>query len=396
MNDLWGICGIEKERWDALKEHHSTLSEIYDDYRVRSDELNNVAISLSAFLQRMPGVHSVRWRIKSAEHLIAKICRKKEAGVDKYKEVTVENYRNVIADLLGIRVLHLMKEDFSRLHNEIISTWDLGEEPVAYLRDGDHQDLRELYEKLGVNVENHADGYRSVHYIIMTNFTKTSIKCELQVRTIFEEGWSEIDHLIRYPDFTDEPLVLEFVNIFNRLSGAADEMGTFAMKLAKDIKSFREENAKNEAETAKHLEELSAKIDQLERANATNESLRKELSEIKSLATKVRDNNLEDSVRSRVLFHSPIAEKYQEQVSRRRSSGPTRRSLDNIAAIKLGFSAESFDEVASTSKRSISESVAKRKTYELERRAEIEKLISERKRNLDAKSRSKRNDDQES
>lgn len=380
MEEFRKKCSVEKARWDSLKEHHSIIEDIYRDYKSKFDELNSVAISLSGFLQKIPGVHSVRWRIKSPEHLVSKICRKLEIGTEKYKGISVSNYRDVITDLIGMRVLHLMKEDFSKLHSEIISTWDVGEEPVAYLRDGDQQDLRSLYEKLGLKVENHADGYRSIHYIIITNFTKNSIKCELQVRTIFEEGWSEIDHMIRYPDFTDEPLVLEFVNIFNRLSGAADEMGTFALKLAKDIKTFRDESAQKEAEAAKYFEELTTKIDQLERANNKNESLKAELSEIKILARKAHISNTESVESLYQTFHHSPPTNLEARTIRDRHGRSIRNVTDNTLARKLGFSVESFDEVASTSKRSISDSISKRRQMESSRQPEenAPKLGSER------------------
>jgi putative GTP pyrophosphokinase len=391
MKEFWEKCGLNRERWDKLKTHHPIIEDIYKDYKSRSDELNNVAISLSSFLQKMTGVHSVRWRIKSPEHLVAKICRKKEAGIEKYQTISVENYRDVITDLIGIRVLHLLKEDFSQLHGEIISTWDVAEEPIAYLRVGDQQDLRELYEQLGLEVENHADGYRSIHYIILTNFTKNSIKCELQVRTIFEEGWSEIDHKIRYPEFSNEPLVLEFVNIFNRLSGAADEMGTFALKLSNDIEQFRDESAKKDAEAKRIYERLTAKIEELQKAHDKNQSLQKELSEIKRLVQKVR---IQDSRISKYSSHTTSKEsEINVYTSPHRTSANRRPEHPTEEMIrKLGFSADSFNEVASTSKNSISESVLKRRA--LEKARENHKAIVVERRREAPKSRKTTEDDQ--
>ena len=50
---------------------------------------------------------------------------------------------------------------------------------------------------------------------------------EVQVRTIFEEGWSEIDHNIRYPNHSDDKIISQFLVVFNRLAGSADEMGSY-------------------------------------------------------------------------------------------------------------------------------------------------------------------------
>ncbi len=59
----------------------------------------------------------------------------------------------------------------------------------------------------------------------------------MQVRTIFEEGWSEIDHKVRYPNFSEEQTTKYFLDIFNRLAGSADEMGSFVKALDVELKN---------------------------------------------------------------------------------------------------------------------------------------------------------------
>ncbi|EKH2437192.1 hypothetical protein O4M18_004240 [Escherichia coli] len=89
--------------------------------------------------------------------------------------------------------------------------------------------------KKGCRIKLHDAGYRSVHYVIKTRPIKDEIFTEIQVRTIFEEGWSEIDHRIRYPDISDDHLINHFLMIFNRLAGSADEMGAFIFELKETI-----------------------------------------------------------------------------------------------------------------------------------------------------------------
>lgn len=48
---------------------------------------------------------------------------------------------------------------------------------------------------------------------------------EVQVRTLFEEGWGEIDHHILYPYKKQNPMLTEFSELLNRLTGMGDEMG---------------------------------------------------------------------------------------------------------------------------------------------------------------------------
>ena len=74
---------------------------------------------------------------------------------------------------------------------------------------------------------------------------------ELQVRTIFEEAWSEIDHKIRYPYFMHDKLFSEYLLILNRLAGSADEMGTY-------IKFLQVEQQENEKILAQFEEKINS------------------------------------------------------------------------------------------------------------------------------------------
>ena len=50
-------------------------------------------------------------------------------------------------------------------------------------------------------------------------------------RTLFEEGWSEIDHDIVYPYFKDDIMLNDFSTLLNRLSGMADEMSSYFRRM---------------------------------------------------------------------------------------------------------------------------------------------------------------------
>ncbi|WP_421566341.1 RelA/SpoT domain-containing protein [Ochrobactrum sp. EDr1-4] len=276
-------CDLDLDKWEALGIQKKNLYEIHTDFKRNQDNFIEIAVSLSRLIQKLPGVHSVRWRIKDPNHLIRKIIRKKSSGVEKYENISKENYRDIVTDLIGIRALHLFKGDFPSLHTSIIETWVLDEEPIAYVRKGDTDDLRDIYKKLQLKVEEHTDGYRSIHYIIETNFTKKTVKSELQVRTIFEEGWSEIDHKIRYPDFSSNPLIKDFLHIFNRLSGAADEMGTFVNRLSTDLAAMTEERNLARSRVSDIEEQLNDKLKKIESISSKNTLMQSELRELKIL-----------------------------------------------------------------------------------------------------------------
>lgn len=215
---------------------------------------------ISSILQQGKNVHSVRWRIKDPEHLMSKIIRKRNEDEisEKYRTITKDNYTKVITDLIGIRVLHLFKEDWETIHNYLDSKWEFQEQPIVYIREGDSPDIniKDSVEKT------HPAGYRSVHYIISTRLLKNNIYTEIQVRTIFEEAWSEIDHHVRYPNFKNNDVLNYFLLIFNRFAGSADEMGTFVLSLKNELKASIERSIKI-SEIEKEKETYLAKIDEL-------------------------------------------------------------------------------------------------------------------------------------
>ena len=62
-------------------------------------------------------------------------------------------------------------------------------------------------------VDMKSDGiYRSLHYMIKYD----GYYVEIQARTLFEEGWSEVNHDIVYPYFQDDEMLHDFSTLLNR------------------------------------------------------------------------------------------------------------------------------------------------------------------------------------
>jgi len=54
---------------------------------------------------------------------------------------------------------------------------------------------------------------------------------EIQGRTLFEEGWGEIDHDIVYKETEDDEMLKDYSKMLNRLSGLADEMSSYFRRM---------------------------------------------------------------------------------------------------------------------------------------------------------------------
>ena len=167
-------------------------------------------------LKKQKIIHSIKARQKDPEHLRDKLVRKQKNGVI----VTKDSLFNEITDLNGVRVLHLYQEQFPIIHNEIMrkvnemEDWKLVEAPKANTWE---EESRKFFEERSISTEVKDTFYTSVHYVVKPNNLKSEMTCEIQIRTLFEEIWGEIDHAINYPYPTKSMACKEQIRVLAKL-----------------------------------------------------------------------------------------------------------------------------------------------------------------------------------
>ena len=163
----------------------------------------------------------------------------------------VDNYWKYVTDLIGIRVFFLYREDWRHFHEYITSAFEnapeqyvkdrerdfdndethcyIAERPKVYRRNGDSR----IYDENVIEIKSGRVSTVPLHYIIKYR----GYYVEIQARTLFEEGWSEVDHDIVYPYHKDDVMLRDFSRLLNRLSGMADEMSSYfrRMKVEKEF-----------------------------------------------------------------------------------------------------------------------------------------------------------------
>lgn len=175
-------------------------------------------------------VHSIRARLKEESHLADKIKRKDAEG----RLLTAENLFSEITDLAGLRVLHLYQAQFSRIDAFIRSrvqakAWRLREKPVAYTWDPESQ---VYFKAFKIRTELKPSYYTSVHYLIApANDEDDAVCCEVQVRTLFEEAWGEIDHAINYPVKTEKLANVEQLRVLSKLVSTGSRLADSIFKV---------------------------------------------------------------------------------------------------------------------------------------------------------------------
>jgi ppGpp synthetase/RelA/SpoT-type nucleotidyltranferase len=275
---------LETFRFDERQFEQSGISweellAIADDYNRNLPDLEAIGRYVVDIILKNKIVHSINYRLKDPDHLLSKIVRKRLESPDDC--IDIDNYKDRITDLIGIRALHLFKEDWIRIHRYIIANWELAEQPVAYVREGDSERILDFYRENECAIEFHKFGYRSVHYSLTTSPNKHRFVIEMQVRTLFEEAWGEIDHTVRYPYNLDNDVLARLSSILNSISGNADEIGSYMLymksrqdKLEAEYSETIQEKNRLIARLRQQVEALSIDSHQREAINAGLETLR--------------------------------------------------------------------------------------------------------------------------
>ncbi|ULH04843.1 hypothetical protein MF133_10820 [Aeromonas caviae] len=181
-------------------------------------------------------VHSIRHRIKDVEHLLEKIERKNIEDLAKEDDkkqgpITKENVFERITDMAGVRVLHLHQSQFQEIHRLILrkvanEDFVLFEEPKAYTYD---PDSTAFFQHLGMRTEQKDSFYTSIHYVLKPN-ARSKVTCEVQIRTLLEEVWGEVDHTMNYPVKTTNEQCIENIRILARLISAGSHLADSIMR----------------------------------------------------------------------------------------------------------------------------------------------------------------------
>jgi ppGpp synthetase/RelA/SpoT-type nucleotidyltranferase len=151
-------------------------------------------------------LHTIIYRIKDELRLIEKISRLNKEPVNGIAPITASNYQARVGDLLGVRIICLRLSDVERIETYIEL---LAEENILHIvRGPDRKKSFSLPVKPGETIPDDIglrySGYSSIHYQVALGDDSEApsglkhLLFELQLRTILEEAWSEIDHKYRY------------------------------------------------------------------------------------------------------------------------------------------------------------------------------------------------------
>jgi len=172
----------------VVNDYSELKQEKYRDYAKKVHELIG-----SILKNNKIEIHSITWREKDPKSLHEKIMREGKSYDTPLEEVT---------DLAGVRIITYIASDVDKILPLI---------KKEFIIDQDNSiDKRK-------NTDPSVFGYASVHLIVELSKVRASLpeyeafkglKCEIQVRTILQHAWAEIEHEVVYKSSEDIPFEL--------------------------------------------------------------------------------------------------------------------------------------------------------------------------------------------
>jgi len=213
------------------KEDMALTDSIVFRYEQDKGLVHNILHGLLGHIQNSENlsntIHSTKHRLKDPSHLKDKILRKMVSARENKKPFDIEpdNLLTKVTDLAGIRLLHLHTHQIAAIDKELRSLFDeyryeLIEKPFARSWD---DESKAFFADLGYEIQKSESLYTSVHYVIGSN-SKTMVTCEIQVRTLMEEVWGEVDHMINYPHNTSSIACKEQLKALARVTSGASRL----------------------------------------------------------------------------------------------------------------------------------------------------------------------------
>ena len=169
----------------------STIEQQYQSLAPALDRLKTECgyIIEDALRQASIKTHSVLSRVKTLESAKDKISRREKA----------QSSLDEIDDLLGLRIVCLLRSDIQRIGEIIRSEFEV---------------IAEDNKLDGANIE--AFGYQSVHFIAKLDVSCTGRRysglhdqiIEIQLRTVAMDAWATLSHYLDYKNEADVPKAL--------------------------------------------------------------------------------------------------------------------------------------------------------------------------------------------
>ncbi len=209
------------------KSKQSNKELILSDFNTRKEFLQQFCQKTERLIKELLiensiSIHQISVRVKAEDSLSRKIDKKG----DKYKILSD------ITDIIGIRIIVY-------LENEV--------DIVASILDKEFKvDRENSIDKRNLKIDSF--GYKSLHYVIgyndercaLTEYKKyADFKAEIQIRSVLQHAWAEIEHDIGYKG--DKEIPEQYKRTFHRVAALLETADLEFVRLKKELREYEKE-----------------------------------------------------------------------------------------------------------------------------------------------------------
>jgi ppGpp synthetase/RelA/SpoT-type nucleotidyltranferase len=252
-----------------MNDNKQTILSEYDDntalYSKLSEEIERL---LKITLLENIKLHSITSRVKTKQSLENKINKKEINEPNKYKSL------KEITDILGVRIITYLLTDIDEIVEIIEKEFEVDK--------NNSSDKRELLAP-------DRFGYLSRHYVVSLSKERIKlpeyknydeIKFEIQIRSLLQHTWAEIEHDIGYKSQNSVPEQIK--RRFARLAGLLELVDEEFTGINNEVIKYRNE-LKDNIKEEKELSQVLIDVESIQ-AFLANEKLIEEIS--KTIAEK--------------------------------------------------------------------------------------------------------------
>jgi len=152
-------------------------------------------------------IYLTKWRIKNPHSIYVKLKLRKK----KLEVIEIKNIFKEIDDIFGLRVLCLFEQDILLTHRYILEvlkpSYKLKEFELFNWQKDYHdkqysdlliKEVEKRFESVKIEHNPKRSGYKSIHYKIEINHAGEDYPIEIQLRTLFQDAWAELEHTLSY------------------------------------------------------------------------------------------------------------------------------------------------------------------------------------------------------
>lgn len=204
----------------VLKKILAQYDEQYDLYDVFNIKMHTLVENLLD--ENDISVHSVTFRVKDRDKLKEKI----DKNEGKYSDLCD------VTDISGIRIITYIADQVDEIAEIIQKEFVIDQENSV--------DSREI-------MESDKFGYLSLHYVVSLNEERANLteykkykecKCEIQIRSILQHAWAEIEHDLGYKSKLEIPSQIR--RRFTRIAGLLEVADSEFIDIKERLASYAE------------------------------------------------------------------------------------------------------------------------------------------------------------